>query len=54
MRSLNIDLEKWAKAGLLQIHATRPTIQGLEEHLVMMYDTIRAFEPSVVVMRSWT
>jgi circadian clock protein KaiC len=50
MRSIDIDLEPWVKQGLLQIHASRPTLYGLEQHLVMMHDSVRAFRPSVVVV----
>ena len=50
MRSIDIDLEPWVKKGLLQIHASRPTLHGLEQHLVMMHDAVRAFRPSVVVV----
>jgi circadian clock protein KaiC len=28
MRSIGVDLEQWTKQGLLQIHATRPSLQG--------------------------
>ncbi|RYD18325.1 MAG: circadian clock protein KaiC, partial [Verrucomicrobiaceae bacterium] len=48
MRSIGIDLEKWVKKGLLQIHASRPTLQGLEQHLVVMHDMVSAFKPRVV------
>lgn len=50
MRSIGIDLGKWVKKGLLQIHASRPTLHGLEEHLAMMYETVSAFRPSVVAV----
>ena len=50
MRSIGIDLEPWVKAGLLQIHASRPTLQGLEQHLVMMHDAVHAFSPAVVAV----
>jgi circadian clock protein KaiC len=50
MRSVGIDLATWVKKGLLQIHSSRPTMHGLEQHLVMMHDTVRAFQPSVVVV----
>ena len=33
MRSIGIHLEPWVKKGLLQFHATRPTLYGLEHHL---------------------
>ena len=50
MRSIGVDLSKFVKNGLLQIHASRPTLQGLEQHLVTMYDTIKGFDPHVVVV----
>jgi circadian clock protein KaiC len=50
MRSIGMDLEKWIKKGVLQIHASRPTLQGLEQHLVAMHDTVTAFQPSVVAV----
>jgi circadian clock protein KaiC len=48
MGSIGINLKHWIKKGLLQIHSSRPTLHGLEQHLVMMHDTILAFQPSVV------
>ena len=50
MRSIGTDLAPWLKKGLLQIHASRPTLQGLEQHLVALHDTIQAFRPDVVVV----
>ncbi|MBA4132684.1 MAG: KaiC 1 [Hyphomicrobium sp.] len=50
MRSVGIDLDPWVKQGLLQIHASRPTLYGLEQHLVMMHDAVRAFRPDIVVV----
>ncbi|MDD5321069.1 MAG: ATPase domain-containing protein, partial [Methylococcales bacterium] len=50
MRSVGIDLELWVKKGLLQIHSSRPTQHGLEQHLVMVHDTVRAFRPTVVAI----
>ena len=50
MRSIGIDLEPWIEKGLLQVHASRPTLHGLEQHLVMMHDAVRAFGPSVVAV----
>jgi circadian clock protein KaiC len=50
MRSVGIDLDPWLKKGLLEIHSSRPTLQGLEQHLVMMHDLVRAFRPSVVAV----
>jgi circadian clock protein KaiC len=50
MRSIGIDLEPWVEQGLLQVHASRPTLHGLEQHLVMMHDTVLAFRPAAVVV----
>jgi circadian clock protein KaiC len=50
MRSIGIDLAPWEKKGLLQIHSSRPTMHGIEQHLVKMHDTVTAFRPAVVVV----
>jgi len=50
MRSVGTDLEPWVDAGLLQIHSSRPTMHGLEKHLVMMHDTVMEFRPAVVIV----
>jgi len=50
MRSVGIDLAPWVKKGLLQIHSSRPTMHGLEQHLMMIHDTVQAFHPAVVVV----
>jgi circadian clock protein KaiC len=50
MDSIGIDLRPWIRKGLLEIHASRPTLHGLEQHLLMMHDTIRDFRPRVVVV----
>jgi circadian clock protein KaiC len=50
MCSIGIDLEPHVKKGLLQFHATRPTLYGLEMHLVTMYDLINQYKPTIVVM----
>ena len=48
MRSVGIDLERWRKKGLLKIHSSRPTLHGLEQHLVLMHDAVQAFNPAIV------
>ena len=50
MRSIGVGLEKWQAQGLLHIDASRPTLHGLEQHLVHMYELVREFKPSVVVV----
>jgi circadian clock protein KaiC len=49
MHSIGIHLDPWIKKGLLQFHATRPTLYGLETHLSTSIKLIDAFEPKVVV-----
>ena len=49
MRSIGIDLAPWVKKGLLQIHCSRPSMHGLEQHLVVMHDMVLASRPGVVV-----
>ncbi len=50
MRSIGINLEPWVKKGLLQFHATRPTLYGLETHLTTIIKLINKFEPDIVVL----
>jgi circadian clock protein KaiC len=50
MGSIGIDLRSWLRKGLLEIHASRPTLHGLEQHLLMMHDTVRRFRPRIVVV----
>jgi circadian clock protein KaiC len=50
MRSIGIDLEPHVKKGLLRFHTARPSIYGLEMHLVTMYDLIKEYEPEIVVL----
>ena len=50
MASIGLDLGRWQRQGLLHIDASRPTLHGLEQHLVHMYDLVREMKPSVVVV----
>jgi circadian clock protein KaiC len=50
MRSINVDLEPYIKKGLLKIHASRPSFQGLEMHLVQIHKMVSDFEPSAVIV----
>lgn len=49
MRSIGVDLQPWVARGLLQFHASRPSMYGLEMHLSQMRRLIDRFRPSVVV-----
>jgi len=50
MRTIGIDLARWAKKGVLHIHAARPTTYGLESHLVEVHQLIDQYQPQVVVI----
>ncbi len=50
MRSVGTDLQHWQDKKLLQIHAARPTVFGLEMHLVTMHNAVEAFAPSAVIV----
>jgi circadian clock protein KaiC len=50
MSSIGIDLKQWVNKGLLQINASRPTMLGLELHLVTMHKKIERFKPQNVIM----
>ena len=50
MRSIGIDLEHWQRNGRLTFNASRPTLNGLEAHLAILYKQVRDLEPDVVVV----
>lgn len=50
MSSIGMDLAPHVKANLLQFHASRPTVHGLEMHLVKLHRLIEEFKPSVVIL----
>lgn len=50
MSSIGIDLKKWLTKGLLRIRASRPTLLGLEMHLVTMHKEIEEFKPHNVIV----
>ena len=50
MHSIDIRLEPHVKNGLLKFHSTRPTMHGLEMHLVRIHKLVEQFQPSFVVI----
>lgn len=50
MRSVGLDLERWVREDRLVFHAARPTMCGLELHLVNIHKVVRAFKPAMVVI----
>jgi circadian clock protein KaiC len=50
MRSIGIELEPWLKKGLLKFHTHRPSVYGLETHLLTMHKVINEFKPAAVAV----
>ncbi len=50
MLSIGINLAPYEKNGLLQFHATRPTLYGLETHLTTSIKLINKFKPDIVIL----
>ncbi|HUP12078.1 MAG TPA: circadian clock protein KaiC, partial [Niastella sp.] len=50
MHSIGIDLKKHVDAGLLQIMSSRPTLYGLESHLVAIHKKVKRFKPQTVIL----
>jgi circadian clock protein KaiC len=50
MKSIGLNLQQWVDKGLLRFHASRPTMQGLEMHLVMIHKIVKEFQPHVVIV----
>ena len=50
MGSIGIDLARWVKKGLLKFHTARPTLYGLEMHLVTFHKVIEEFKPQIFIV----
>ncbi|PBI94253.1 Circadian clock protein kinase KaiC [Flavobacterium sp. ACN2] len=50
MKSIGVDLEKHIKKGILQIHSSRPSLNGLELHLLTLRKLIKEFEPTTIII----
>jgi circadian clock protein KaiC len=50
MHSIGIDLEQWVNNSLLEFRNSRPSLCGLEMHLVTMHKAVEHFQPSIVVV----
>jgi len=50
MRSIGLDLKQWLDQGRLRFHASRPSLHGLEMHLVQIMRLVREFKPSLVII----
>lgn len=50
MRTIGIDLEPHVKKGLLRLEASRPSLHGLEMHLVRVHKQVSELKPGVVII----
>jgi circadian clock protein KaiC len=50
MGSIGIDLTRWVKKGLLKFHAARPSLYGLEMHLLTFHNLIEEFNPQILIV----
>lgn len=50
LSSIGMDIRPFIENQLLQFHASRPTLYGLEMHLVAIHKAIEKFKPEVVVL----
>lgn len=50
MKSIGVDLGRHVRKGLLQFHSVRPTLFGLESHLVSLHQLVAEFQPEAVIM----
>jgi len=50
MRSIGMDLQKHVDDKYLQFYASRPTLFGLEMHLVAIHKAIHKFKPDAVIL----
>ena len=50
MKSVGVDLQKFLDNGTLQIHSSRPSLNGLELHLLTLRKLIKEFKPTTIVI----
>jgi circadian clock protein KaiC len=50
MKSVGLDLQKYLDNGTLQIHSSRPSLNGLELHLLTLRKLIKEFKPTTIVI----
>ena len=50
MKSIGIDLQKHINDGYLLIHSSRPSLNGLELHLLTLRKLIKEFKPDTIII----
>jgi len=50
MLSVGITFKPYIKSGMLHVHSTRPSMQGLEMHLLVLHKLIEKHKPKTVII----
>ena len=50
MASIGFDLDRHVRKNLLRFHSIRPTLYGLENHLVVLHKMVTEFRPDALIM----
>lgn len=50
MRSINMDLKKYVDNGSLIFNSNRPTLHGLEMHLLVIYKMVKKYKPKTIIL----
>jgi circadian clock protein KaiC len=50
MFSVGINLKSYVKSKVLIIHSSRPSLQGLEMHLLVLHKLINSYQPKTVIV----
>ncbi len=50
MNSIGLNLGKYVRSNLLHIHSSRPTLQGLEMHLLLLNKLVKEYDPETVIV----
>lgn len=50
MSTIGLDLKKEIRAKRLLIHSSRPSLQGLEMHLVVLHQLMTSFNPGTIIL----
>ncbi|MGY8913897.1 MAG: circadian clock protein KaiC, partial [Flavobacteriales bacterium] len=50
MKTIGIDMEDFIEDGSLTIHASRPSLQGLEMHLLVLHKLLKELKPNTVII----
>lgn len=50
MKSIGLDMQPDIDSGLMVVHASRPSLQGLEMHLLTLHKLIEEYQPKTVII----